>query len=204
MPDSAELTAEDGRGPVWSWRADWTGPIRERPVPVAVGAVVVAALLVWRMGARPELAAFAYLAVVGAALAAVDVRLHRLPDPLTLPSYPVMLVLLGAAVPFTGNGGGRFVAALVGMAALWGLFFVQWLVVPRALGFGDVKLSGALGIGLGWLGRDAWVTGVFAMFLFGGVYSVALLVTRRADRRTAIPFGPFMLAGTLAGVLAHA
>ncbi|MGI5167429.1 prepilin peptidase [Spirillospora sp. CA-253888] len=205
VADSAPDTAAgEGREPVWSLRADWTAPIRRRPLPIAAGCVLVVALLAWRIGARADLAAFAWLGVAGVLLAVVDVRLKRLPDPLTLTSYPICAALLAAAVPFTADGGGRFTAALIGLAALGGLFFVQWVIVPNAMGFGDVKLSGVLGLCLGWLGADAWMLGVVAMFLLGGLYSVGLLVLRRAGRKATIPFGPFMLAGTLAAVLAHA
>jgi leader peptidase (prepilin peptidase) / N-methyltransferase len=195
---------EEPSRPAWSWHADWTEPLRRDRVPVAVAAVLGVALLAWRLGPRPDLPAFAYLMVVGVALTAVDVRLRRLPDPLTLPSYGAGLVLLGAAAPFTPGGGDRLTAALTGLAALWALFAVQWFIVPSAMGFGDVKLSGVLGLYLGWLGPDAWVLGVLAMFLLGGLYSAVLLIVRRARFRSTIPFGPFMLAGTLTGVLLYA
>lgn len=197
-------TGESPTGSAWSLRADWTEPVRRRPVPVLLTGVVALALLVWRIGLRPDLVAFAYLACVGAVLGAVDIALRRLPDPLTLPSYPIGAALLGAAAAFTDDGGDRFVDALIGFGVLWGLFVLQWVVLPRALGLGDVKLSGVLGLYLGWLGYDAWTFGVLAMFVFGGLYSVALIVLRRASRGATIPFGPFMLLGTLAAVLVHA
>jgi leader peptidase (prepilin peptidase)/N-methyltransferase len=171
---------------------------------VGVVAVVIGAVLVWRVGLRPELAAFLYLGLVGTALGFVDVALRRLPDPLTLTSYPIGVALLGAAAPFVEDGGGRYVAALVGLAVLWVLFAVQWFCLPNALGLGDVKLSGILGLYLGWFGADAWMLGVFAMFLLGGLYSIGLLVLRRVGRKASIPFGPFMLLGTFVGVVAYA
>jgi hypothetical protein len=45
------------------------------------------------------------------------------------------------------------------------------------------------------------VLGAFMSFVLGGVYSLVLLMTRRAGRRTAIPFGPFMLLGTLVTIV---
>ncbi|MQY02347.1 prepilin peptidase [Actinomadura macrotermitis] len=188
----------------WSLKADWTEPLRSRPVPVLIGCAAVAALLCGRIGPRPELPALLYLGVVSVLLTAVDIALRRLPDPLTLPSYVIGALLLGAAVPFTDGGGARFTHALIGMAALWALFAVQWFAMPKAMGFGDVKLSGVLGLYLGWYGASAWMLGTFAMFATGGVFSIALLVSRRADRKGFIPFGPFMLLGALIGVFLHA
>jgi leader peptidase (prepilin peptidase)/N-methyltransferase len=68
------------------------------------------------------------------------------------------------------------------------------------MGLGDVKLAGVLGLYLGWLGWSSVLVGTFAGFLLGGVLGVALLLVRRASGRTAIPFGPFMLAGALLAV----
>ena len=46
--------------------------------------------------------------------------------------------------------------------------------------------------------------GALAAFLFGGVFGIALLASGRATRRTAIPFGPWLLVGAWLGVLAGA
>jgi leader peptidase (prepilin peptidase) / N-methyltransferase len=54
---------------------------------------------------------------------------------------------------------------------------------------------------LGWLGLDGVLLGVFAIHLLGGLYAGALLATRRAGLTATIPFGPFMLAGTLVAIL---
>lgn len=178
-------------------------PVTRRPLPVVLVAVAVLAVLGWRIGLRPELLAFGYLGVVGVALAFIDAALRRLPDPLTLPSYPVGAAMLGLAALYADDGGVRYTHALIGLGALLLLFAVQWFIAPNAIGLGDVKLSGVLGLYLGWLGSSAWVTGVLAMFVLGGAYAAGLLVTRRAARKSAIPFGPFMLAGTLAATLAY-
>ncbi len=70
------------------------------------------------------------------------------------------------------------------------------------MGFGDVKLAALLGLYLGFVGLPQLAVGVLAAFLLGGLAGATLLVLRRADRRTAIPFGPWMLAGAWVGILA--
>jgi leader peptidase (prepilin peptidase)/N-methyltransferase len=70
------------------------------------------------------------------------------------------------------------------------------------MGFGDVKLAGLLGLYLGWLSWSSVVVGTLAGFLFGGLVGAALLVARKAGRKTAIPFGPYMLAGAMFAVFA--
>lgn len=156
--------------------------------------------LAWRFAGRAELPAFLYLAAVGSLLAFVDVAVKRLPDPYTLPSYLIGPALLCVAV-LTGGRPVRLGHAAIGLAVLWVLYAVQHLVAPGAIGWGDVKLSGVLGLYLGWLGAAAWWLGVLAGFVLGGLYAAGLLITRRGSRKTEIPFGPFMLAGALAGIL---
>ena len=68
------------------------------------------------------------------------------------------------------------------------------------MGFGDVKLAGVLGAYLAWLGWAALVVGGFLGFALGAVVGVAMMVAGRAGRRTALPFGPFMLLGALLAI----
>lgn len=161
------------------------------------------------------LLACAYFAVMAARLTVIDVRHHLLPNRIIFPSYVVAgVLLLGAAAaqalsvaeasaPDGGAGlfgvpGFRVVA---GGAVLWLFYFVLRAVYPPGMGFGDVKLAGVLGMYLGFLGWAHVFAGTFAAFLFGGLWSVALLVSRRGTLKSDIPFGPFMLAGTAAAML---
>ncbi|WP_106398490.1 prepilin peptidase [Actinocorallia populi] len=182
-------------------RDPWFDPVRRRPAPVALVALAVLALLAWRLGPRPDLAAFAVLGLAGTCLAFIDAELLRLPDPLTLPLLPVLLALLGLAAA-TGQDG-SLTGALYGMGALLLVYGVLWFIAPSQIGLGDVKLAPSLGLALGWLGAEAFVTGVVAIHVLGGLWGAALLATRRAGRGSSFPFGPFMLAGTLAAVLLH-
>jgi leader peptidase (prepilin peptidase)/N-methyltransferase len=70
------------------------------------------------------------------------------------------------------------------------------------MGFGDVKLAPILGATLGWVAVSVAIVGLVLAFVLGAVVGVALMMGKRADRRTAIPFGPFLLAGALLGLVA--
>jgi prepilin signal peptidase PulO-like enzyme (type II secretory pathway) len=175
-------------------------PVRWARPGIALTMAAAFAAMAWRFSGTAELAAYLYLAAVGTLLAFVDVAVKRLPDPYTLPSYLIGPALLGVAV-LTGGDPARLGHALIGLAVLWALYAVQHLFAPGAIGWGDVKLSGVLGLYLGWLGAPAWWLGMLAGFVLGGLYAAGLLITRRASRSSEIPFGPFMLAGALAGIL---
>ncbi|MGK2855107.1 MAG: prepilin peptidase [Microbacteriaceae bacterium] len=147
---------------------------------------VVSALLV--------LAAFLYLASISVALAAIDLETHTLPNSIVLPAYVVSIVLIGTAGAVTGDWWGLLRAG-IGLAAMWLVYFVMAIAYPGGMGFGDVKLAGVLGIYLGWIGWGTLAVGFFAAFVFGGLFSLVLLILRRVNRKSGIPFGPWMLVG---------
>jgi leader peptidase (prepilin peptidase)/N-methyltransferase len=165
----------------------------------AVSSVVAAALFAGAVsltGLRPATLALVWTAGAAVVLGSVDLAVHRLPDRVTYPAFVVAAVALavdaaalGSWTPLLRAGAAAAAAFLVaaGIAAL----------APEALGFGDVKLLGVLGLVLGWFGWGMLLAGVFLGLLTGGVVSVALLASRRAGWRTALPFGPPLLAGAV-------
>ncbi|MFJ9307342.1 prepilin peptidase [Streptomyces cyaneofuscatus] len=166
------------------------------PLITALACVTLAAAT----GPRPELAAWLLLAPPAVLLATVDRRVHRLPDPLTLPLAAAAVLLLGGAALLPGHAG-SWASGLLGGLVLGGFYLLLFLINPNGMGFGDVKLALALGVALGWYGWEVLFLGGFAGFLFGAAYGLGLVLLRRAGRRTGIPFGPFMIAGALVGVL---
>lgn len=70
--------------------------------------------------------------------------------------------------------------------------------VDVALGFGDVILSGVLGLLLGWPGITA---GLFFAIIFAGLFSTVLLVASLIRKSyspfLAIPYVPFLILGTV-------
>lgn len=170
------------------------GPISVRYPLVELLTALLFVAVTARFGASPVLPAYLYLAAVAVALALIDLDVKRLPNVIVLPSYLVAALLLGAAA-LTGAGGGPAVRALVAMVVLFAGYLGLALLVPGGMGYGDVKLAGLLGLYLGWVSWSTVWVGTFAAFLAGGLVGVALLLLRRADRRSAIPFGPSMLAG---------
>lgn len=154
-----------------------------------------------------------YFAVMAARLTVIDVRHHLLPNRIIFPSYAVAGVLLvgaaavQAAAPGATAGGGAGLFGVPGLrvvaggAALWLFYFLLRAVYPPGMGFGDVKLAGVLGMYLGFLGWAHLFAGTFAAFLFGGLWGLALLLSRRGTLKSDIPFGPFMLAGATAAML---
>ena len=145
------------------------------------------------------LIAFLYLASVSVVLALIDLDTHTLPNWIVLPSYFVGVLLLGAAAVAKGDYG-SILRAAIGAGSLALLYFVLAFAYPGGMGFGDVKLAGVLGLFLGYLGWGVLITGAFAGFVLGGLFGIALILLRKANRKSGIPFGPWMLLGSWVGV----
>ena len=177
-------------------------PISARYPLVESGTAVLFVLVVVRFGVGWELPAYLYLAAVAVALALIDLDAHRLPDAIVLPSYGVGVVLLALASADPGGSAdwSALVRGLVGGAALFALYFLLLVAYPAGMGFGDVKLAGVLGLYLAWIGWGAFAVGAFGAFVVGGVFSLLLLATGRATRKSGIPFGPWMLVGAAIGI----
>ena len=179
-------------------------PERDRPLPRHTWWLVVAVALTWagltfRVGGYGQwslLPAYLYLGVVGAALTLIDLDVHRLPDLIVLPSYPIAVVLLLVPTVVTGQWGALLRAVLAG-GVLFAVYLVLALVSPggAGLGFGDVKLAGVLGLLLGWRGWSPVVVSVPAAFVLGGVIALVLLLSRRVSRSSHIAIGPSMILG---------
>jgi leader peptidase (prepilin peptidase) / N-methyltransferase len=179
--------------------ANCAEPISARYPLVELGTAALFVATAARFGLTPELPAYLYLAAIAVALTMIDLDVHRLPNAIVLPSYVVGVLTLLPIVFVTGDwwAAGR---ALIAMAALWLFYFALALVYPGGMGFGDVKLAGVLGLYLGWLGWSSVLVGTFAGFLLGGIVGALLMTLRRAGRKTAIAFGPYMLAGAMLAI----
>jgi leader peptidase (prepilin peptidase) / N-methyltransferase len=158
--------------------------------PAVTGSGAAAALVAAALGPVPELPVLLLAVVLGALLAAVDVRCLRLPDPL--------VAALGLLVLPLGLGHVR--AALAGAALLGGTYLLLSLASRGAVGLGDAKLAAVLGFALGALGWPAVLAGLVAPHLINGPIAVFLLLTKRVRRTTALPLGPALLAGAVVAV----
>ena len=161
---------------------------------------VVLALLCARFAGSAVVLAFGFLGALGVALSGIDIAVHRLPDKLTLPAYPVLIALLGIAA-IAGHSGAALLRALLGGATLACLYLLLALLRPGQLGGGDVKLAGLIGLALGWLGWPVLILGAALAFAASAIVSLVLLAARQISLRDSICFGPFMLGGALIAIL---
>jgi leader peptidase (prepilin peptidase)/N-methyltransferase len=194
--------------PVLSWLAlggkcaDCRLPIPVRYPLVELLTAVLFVLVTWRAVELDQLVAVPALltfTALGVALSAIDLDVRRLPNALVLPAYPVLAALVAVAAVL-GDDWGALARAGLAAATLFAFFYLLAVVSPNGMGFGDVKLAGLVGLVLGYLSWGAVVVGAFAGFFLGALVGVAVMAACAGGRKTAIPFGPFMVLGALAAL----
>ena len=158
----------------------------------------------WRIGLDWSLAGFLLFAWLLIVVAVIDAQTRKIPNRLTYPLTPALLVLLVAAAVLAGEPQ-RALQAVIGGAGGFVALLVLALIQPKGMGMGDVKLAGFIGIGLGYLSYAHVVLGLFGGFFVGAVGGIALLALRALSggslRNQKIPFGPYLAVGALLALL---
>lgn len=148
---------------------------------------------------------YAVFAAASVALAVIDARTKLLPNRIVFPLYAAGLVGFGliTALKHDGAAVSHLITALVAMAVLFGLFYLMAMFGP--MGYGDVKLAGAIGLFLGWLGVPVVFAGVLLGTFSAALVSLGVVAARRARhvawRRMEIAYGPYLLFGAWVAIL---
>lgn len=165
---------------------------------VPAGAVLGTVIASPFYAGAPAVVSLTYLLALvwGLSLALIDLDVRRLPEPWTLPAYPVGALALAACSAATHDW-----AALARAAACAGIavaFFGVVALLPidlEGLGLGDATLAGVLAGLLGWMSWYHAVLGLAAGCIFAGFAAVVLVLSRRAGWHTHVPYGPALISG---------
>jgi leader peptidase (prepilin peptidase) / N-methyltransferase len=191
-----------GAGFALGWPMEWiiqrfpsgegTAPsARRRWIVAAVTAALFAALTV-HIGLHPRLAPALLLTALVVPASAIDLKHRIIPNAINLPGAVLVYAVAVAAQP------DRWAELLIG--GLAGFFFlgVGWVVSPRGMGLGDVKMVLMIGLALGkYVG-----VALLAAFSLSLVPALGLLLVKglRA-RKIGFPFGPFLAFGAVVGLM---
>lgn len=153
-----------------------------------------------RFGLSLEAVVYASFFWVLVVLTVIDLEHRLLPDRIVGPAF--LFGWLGlAAAALAGDESSRLIGAGMGALIFGGFFVVVALIVPAGMGGGDVKLAFVLGSFLGYIGAPGVVlVGMFLSFLAGAVIGVGVMVATGGNRKMAVPFGPFLAAGTAVAI----
>jgi leader peptidase (prepilin peptidase)/N-methyltransferase len=164
---------------------------RRRWLVAGVMALLFAALAV-TIGPHPQLAPALLLTALIVPASVIDIEHRIIPNAINLPGAAAVLALAVVAQP---DRWWIFLAGGLGAALFLGL---AWLVYPKGMGAGDVKMALMIGFGTG---QYVFVA-LFAGFVLSLVPSIVLLASQGLrGRKAAFPFGPFLAAGAVVALL---
>lgn len=134
------------------------------------------------------------LAALTMPLVVRDIKEHRLPNSLTSAG---LISGLGISIVSTikENNFSPLIHSL-SFALLAGFAFLLLNLSSRGgMGMGDVKLAIMLGALIAPFGWQVLVMGFIVAFVLGAIAGLILLASKKANRKTLIPFGPYLLVG---------
>jgi leader peptidase (prepilin peptidase)/N-methyltransferase len=169
------------------------------PIVVELATATLFVLFGLHFGAEPELPAFCILGAALVALTWIDLREQRLPREITYTAIVLGAVSLTVAA-LVDDEPRRIWTMMFGAGLALAIMGAIYLVSRGGLGEGDVRLAPLLGLYLGWLNPGFVPVGLFYGFLLGAVVGVAMMAAGKAGKKTALPFGPFLAAGTVLAV----
>ena len=191
--------------PVLSWLAlqgkcrKCRQPIGIEPIIVEIVTATLFVLMAIHFERSVLVVAFCVFAAGLTGLTVIDLKTQRLPREV---SYTVMA--LGAPLlviaAFIEDEPRRIYMAAIGAAIALAVMTTLYIASRGGLGDGDVRLSPLLGMYLGWLNPGLALVGLFYGFILGAVIGLAMMIVGKAGRRTQLPFGPFLAAGSIVAI----
>jgi leader peptidase (prepilin peptidase)/N-methyltransferase len=197
--------------PVLSWLL-LRGKCRSCKTPVSIGYPLIELLTglffltIWLIYGISWVSPVYALAVFGLLLGTfIDLEEMWLPDRVTIGGM-ILFPVLSALVPSLHGAEGRsagLTASLIGLAAGFGIFWMirelgTAMLKKEAMGFGDVKLMGALGALFGW---QAVLYILFFSALAGSAVGIGLIAMKKKELSSQIPYGPYIALAAFSWLL---
>jgi leader peptidase (prepilin peptidase)/N-methyltransferase len=191
--------------PVFSWLA-LRGRCRRchtnigiEPLVLELSTALLFGLTGWHFGLSWRTPAYCVLMAGLVALSWIDLHIRRLPREITYATAAVGVPLLVVAA-LVEHAPQRLWMMALGAAISLAIMGIIYAASRGGMGDGDVRLSPLLGAYLGWLNPGLAPVGLFFGFAAGAVVGVVVLVVKHGDRKTTVPFGPFLALGTVAAI----
>jgi type 4 prepilin peptidase 1 (EC:3.4.23.43). Aspartic peptidase. MEROPS family A24A len=159
-----------------------------------------------KYGISAETLALLYLFSILIIVLFIDISHMIIPNGLVLFAMAggALTVIYNLFISFSLYQPSEWYTPFIGMVSASGILFAVALIGfliygnDGAMGMGDVKLYIPIGMFLGW---KLALLSLFLAVMLGGITSIILLLFRVVNRKSAIPFGPFIVAGTYVAAL---
>lgn len=184
----------------------------KEPISIQYPIVEFLTAVIWlvtylRYGFTVETAGLIYLFTILIPIFFIDFKHMIIPNGLVLIGLAGGAIVLAYHIfvgPFALYESSLWYTPLIGMVSASGILFaiaIIGLMIYKndgAMGMGDVKLFMPIGLFLGW---KLALLALFLSIMLGGIISIILLLFKIKDRKSAIPFGPFIISATFFAAL---
>jgi leader peptidase (prepilin peptidase)/N-methyltransferase len=120
----------------------------------------------------------------GIIVTAIDLQTMMIPD------FAVIMTAVGGVLWAIANG--QVLLSLISAGIGFGIFLIIHLVSKQGMGFGDVEYIAALAL---YLVPFSLVWAILIASIAAIIFALPMLITRKANRKTHVPFGPFLALG---------
>ena len=195
--DEGVEDADDAETGAVSADPKWQPIVLRQRIPIGLTTVVLMVGIVVRLGVHWSTLPVLAFAVPAVALAVIDFAILRLPNPLVATSG-VLVVLTCAIQALAEHHTHELVAGLEGAVGVTVFYLMLYAVSRGGLGLGDVKLGAVAGFLMASRDWEHVFNGTFLAYLVTLVIAVGMMVIQG---RKKFPYGPGILAGTIAVML---
>ena len=133
---------------------------------------------------------------VGVPLSMMDIISRRLPNVLTSALFVLSAIIISIS-GIVDHASSRVISSFIDSLVLSISFLIVSFATRGGMGMGDVKLSAGIGLIAGFYGTQTLFLSTLLSFILGALVGVALLLLRKGNLKTTLPFGPFMIIGQL-------
>lgn len=158
------------------------------PIIELITAILLTAVFL-KFGYTWECLIFSIVVPALVIISAIDLEHQIIPDLITLPG---IVFGLAAGAYLTGIGN-----SLLGFLLGGGIFYLLAVVSRGGMGGGDIKYIAGVGALLGW---QKVLLIIFLGALLGSCVGLLMILLKKKDRKSLIPFGPFLALATLISI----
>ena len=112
--------------------------------------------------------------------------------------YWIIIVISKSIFLLAKRDSDELISSLLGLAVSLLIFIVSYLILHDGIGLGDVKLLTAVAF---FLGLELFLRALLFISVISILFSTFLLAAKKVTKKTALPFAPFIMAGTLVSTL---
>jgi len=201
ISDGTAAPAEPGPVPVRHLLPSGHSTPRMAGAAVVTGGLWAAAAL--RFGQHLVVMPFLVFLALGVVVSVTDLS-HRLIPRKLLYAAVALILPLEVIVSAVDDTWHAVLLDVIGGASAYAALFLVWFFAPyfrgNAMGFGDVNLSGVIGLTVGYLGLVHVYLAFLSGFVIGLVFGLVFAAVSGTGRKTYFPFGPSLCAGAVVAI----